>query len=208
MTEAEAKAIITADVSRETCDRLMAFADLLQKWQSSINLISASTLPFLWRRHILDCAQLMQHIPRTASRWLDLGSGGGFPGLVCAAIAHERFPALEITLVESDQRKATFLREAARIMGLKVIVHCARVSDVPSQNADIISARALAPLPRLFEMAYAHYADGGICLFQKGARYPSEIRDSQKHWHFAYEALASVTAPESVVLRIEKLRHV
>lgn len=208
MTEAEAKALMAADVSRETCDRLAAFADLLQRWQNSINLISASTLPFLWRRHILDSAQLMSHVPRTASRWLDLGSGGGFPGLVCAAIAHERFPVLEFSLVESDQRKATFLREAARTMGLKAIVHCARVSDIPAQNADIISARALAPLPRLFQMAYAHYADGGICLFQKGERYPSEIRDSQKHWHFAYEAFASVTAPEAVVLRIKELRHV
>jgi 16S rRNA (guanine527-N7)-methyltransferase len=208
MTEADAKALIAGDVSRETCDRLVAFADLLLKWQNSINLIAASTIPSLWQRHILDSVQLMQHVPPTAQRWLDLGSGGGFPGLVCAAIAHERLPSLVVTLVESDQRKATFLREAARLMGLSVVVHSARISDIPNHNADIITARALAPLPRLFEMAYGHCADGGICLFQKGASYAAEIYEARMEWHFACEAFASVTAPDAVVLRIEKLRHV
>lgn len=208
MTEAEAKALIAFDVSRETFDRLAVYAELLVKWQSTINLIAASTIPSIWRRHMLDSAQLMQYVPPSASRWLDIGSGGGFPGLVCAAIARERFPSLEVALVESDQRKATFLREAARIMELSVVVHSVRVAEIPTHDADVVSARALAPLPCLLDMTYTHLAKGGVGLFQKGAGYVAEICEAQKEWHFAYKAFPSVTAPAAVVLRIEDLRHV
>ena len=208
MTEDEAKATIAAIVSRETLERLTVFATVLIKWQAKINLVSPSTIPALWTRHMLDSAQLMQHIPKNASRWLDLGSGGGFPGLVCAAIAQDYHPSLQIALVESDQRKAAFLREAARQMDVSVVVHGCRIADLPPHRADVLSARALAPLPELFDMAHIHLASSGICLFQKGARYDVECEAAKQTWHFVYDMIPSVTDKAAVVLRIKELHHV
>jgi 16S rRNA (guanine527-N7)-methyltransferase len=208
MTEDEATATIASAVSRETLERLTIFATLLIKWQAKINLVSPSTIPALWTRHMLDSAQLMQHIPANASRWLDLGSGGGFPGLVCAAIAHDHHPSLQITLVESDQRKAAFLREAARQMGISAAVHCCRIADLPPHMADVLSARALAPLPFLLDMAHIHLATSGICLFQKGARYGEECEAAKQTWHFNYDIIPSVTDEAAVVFRIKELHHV
>lgn len=208
MTEDEAKATIASIVSRETLERLTIFATLLIKWQAKINLVSPSTIPTLWTRHMLDSAQLMQHIPANASRWLDLGSGGGFPGLVCAAISHDHHPSQQIVLVESDQRKAAFLREAARQMGISVAVHGCRIADLPPHRADVISARALAPLQILLDMACIHLATSGICLFQKGARYDVECEAAKQTWQFVYDMIPSVTDEAAVVLRIKELRHV
>ena len=208
MTEEQARAAIAADVSRETLERLSLYAAFLVKWQKKINLIAPSTIPAIWSRHLLDSAQLMKHAPADAQRWLDLGSGAGFPGLVCAAIAHESRPLLQVSLVESDQRKAAFLREAARQMGLSVVVHGLRVADVPPHSADVISARALAALTDLCDMAHPHLAPNGICLFQKGARHADEVEVAQSKWHIAYEIIPSVTDPDAVVMRIERLRHV
>lgn len=208
MTEDEAKATIAAIVSRETLERLTVFATVLIKWQAKINLVSPGTIPALWTRHMLDSAQLMQHIPKNASRWLDLGSGGGFPGLVCAAIAQDHHPSLQIALVESDQRKAAFLREAARQMGVPVVVHGCRIADLPPHRADVLTARALAPLPELFDMAHIHLASSGICLFQKGARYDVECEAAKQTWHFVYDMIPSLTDKAAVVLRIKELHHV
>lgn len=205
MTDDEAKAALAADVSRETLERLCVYADLLIKWQQKINLVSPMTIPAIWSRHMLDSAQLFKHAPSQAKRWLDLGSGGGFPGLVCAAIAHEHRPALHIALVESDQRKATFLREAARHMGLSVAVHGCRVAALPPHAADIVSARALAPLHDLCDMAHFHLAPNGICLFQKGARHAEEVEIAKRGWHLDYKIFPSVTEPDAVVMRIERL---
>lgn len=208
MTEEEARAAIAADVSRETLERLSAYAALLVKWQKKINLVAPSTIPLMWSRHILDSAQLLQHMPPGANRWLDLGSGGGFPGLVCAAIAHDRHPMLRVSLVESDQRKAAFLREAARQMGLSVMVHGSRINDLPPHAADVVSARALASLSDLCSMAHVHLAPHGICLFQKGARHADEVEIAKGKWHITYDIIPSVTDPDAVVMRIERLRHV
>lgn len=208
MTEDEARAAIAADVSRETLERLSVYAALLVKWQKKINLIAPSTIPMVWSRHMLDSAQLLRYMPPGAVRWLDLGSGGGFPGLVCAAIAHERHPMLRVSLVESDQRKAAFLREAARHMGLSVTVHSNRIADLPPQAADVVSARALASLSDLCDMAYVHLSSQGICLFQKGARHADEVEVAQGKWHITYDIIPSVTEPDAVVMRIERLRHV
>lgn len=207
MTEDEAKAVLAARVSRETLARLQTYADLLVKWQKTINLVAPSTLPQLWSRHILDSAQLMAQVPPQATRWLDLGSGGGFPGLVCAAIAGETQPRLHLSLVESDQRKAAFLREAARQMGLAVTVIARRIEDLPPTPSDIISARALAPLAQLCAHAAPHLVSGGICLFQKGARHAEELATARQGWHMNCTAIPSVTDAEAVILRIEQLSH-
>lgn len=207
MTEAEAKSALAGDVSRETLERLTIYADLLIKWQKKINLVAPSTIPMIWSRHMLDSAQLFAYAPAHAAYWLDIGSGGGFPGLVCAAIAADHRPNLKVALVESDQRKATFLREAARHMGLSVTVHGCRINDLDAQGADVVSARALAPLRNLCEMAHVHLGADGICLFQKGVRYVDELEIAKHDWHFNHDIFQSVTEADAVVMRIERLQR-
>lgn len=207
MIEADAKSALAGDVSRETLERLSIYADLLIKWQKKINLVAPSTIPMIWSRHMLDSAQLCAYAPPHAAHWLDIGSGGGFPGLVCAAIAAERMPSTQVALVESDQRKATFLREAARHMGLSVTVHGCRIDALTPQGADIVSARALAPLPNLCEMAHFHLGVDGICLFQKGVRYADELEMAKHDWHFSHDIFPSVTDADAVVMRIERLQR-
>ena len=207
MTEEEAKAALAARVSRETLDRLEVYAALLVKWQRTINLVSPNSLPHLWARHMLDSAQVMDHAPDGAGTWADLGSGGGFPGLVCAAIAAERSPGLVVNLVEADLRKAAFLRETARQMGLRVGVFSRRIEDMPPQSADVVSARALAALPILCAHAHRHLAEGGVALFQKGARYLEELETARRDWQMEVTVIPSVTDAEAVLLRIERLTH-
>lgn len=207
MTEEEAKAALAARVSRETLDRLETFAQALVKWQKAINLVSPTTLPQLWLRHILDSAQVFDQVPEAATRWIDFGSGGGFPGLVCAAIAAEKRPDLKITLVESDARKGAFLREAARQMGVNVEVLTRRIEDVSPSNSDIVSARALAPLNTLCAYALPHLSPGGICLFQKGARHAEELETARQDWQMDVTTIPSVTDLDAVLLKVENLRH-
>jgi 16S rRNA (guanine527-N7)-methyltransferase len=207
MTEDEAKAALAARVSRETLNRLELYAQLLEKWQAAINLVSPSTLPHIWLRHMLDSAQVFDHVPEAATRWIDFGSGGGFPGLVCAAIAAEKRPDLQIKLVESDLRKGAFLRETARQMGISVGVLTRRVEDARPSNSDIVSARALAPLATLCRYAHPHLAPGGICLFQKGARHAEELETARQDWQMDVTTIPSVTDPDAVLLKLENLRH-
>jgi 16S rRNA (guanine527-N7)-methyltransferase len=207
MTEEEAKAALAERVSRETMERLELYAQLLTKWQGAINLVSPATLSQVWLRHVLDSAQVYDHAPDTALRWIDFGSGGGFPGLVCAAIAAEKRPDLQITLVESDLRKGAFLRETARQMGVRIGVLTRRVEDVRPANADVVSARALAPLATLCRYALPHLAPGGICLFQKGARHAEELETARRDWQMDVTTIPSVTDPDAVLLKLENLRH-
>jgi 16S rRNA (guanine527-N7)-methyltransferase len=151
------------DVSRETLTRLETYAALLTKWTRRINLVSAASLPDLWHRHIADSAQLLAFRP-PARLWLDLGSGAGFPGLVVAILT----PDLHVRLVESDQRKCAFLRRVAEDTGTTVDIVPCRIETLPPQSADVISARALAPLTQLLAHAEKHLAPDGIGLFPKG----------------------------------------
>lgn len=208
MTEDEAKATLSGRVSRETFARLELYAGLLEKWQKTINLVSAGTLPQLWVRHMVDSAQVIAQAPDDARTWLDLGSGGGFPGLVCAAIAAETHPGLKIDLVEADLRKAAFLREAARQMGLSVGVFSRRIEDLPPQSADVVSARALAPLVNLCGYAHRHLSEKGVALFQKGARHLEELETARQGWQMDVTVTPSVTDADAVLLRIENLTHV
>lgn len=176
------------------------FAALVQQWSPRINLVSRASLPHLWTRHILDSAQLYTCASGGAEHWLDLGSGAGFPGLVCAILATDQQPALRVTLVESDQRKCTFLRTVARDLGLDVTIHSSRIEALPPQHADIISARALAPLPALFRLAAPHAEAGTVFLFPKGARHHEEIAEARAHWRFTVEARPSITDPSARIL--------
>lgn len=188
------------DVSRETRRQLEILVETLEKWQKAINLVGKTTLDGAWKRHILDSAQVVPLIPAEAKTLADLGSGGGFPGLVIAAMR----PDLEVTLIESDARKAAFLGEAGRKMGLtkapKLVIK--RIEVAPPANAEVVTARALAPLAQLLEWSDRHRMDTAICLFHKGKGWQAEVDEAKKKWDFSPEAFASVTDRDAVLLRI------
>lgn len=198
-----------ADVSRETAARLSAYAGLLRKWNPAINLVARSTLDDLEARHIADSAQLFDLAPPDARHWVDLGSGGGFPGLVIAILAAGRPHGLRVTLIESDQRKAAFLRTVARELGLdNVSVLDTRIEDTPPQRADVLSARALAPLAALLAFTERHLAPGGTALFPKGARADEELDAALASWRFEVQKIPSGTDPQAVILKIGGIARV
>lgn len=191
-------------VSRETLTRLQTYADELVRWNRAINLIAPGSVKHLWSRHFLDSWQLMDLASGQAGDWIDLGSGGGFPGLVVAACQ-----TLPVTLIESDQRKCIFLRETARKMGVDVTVLNRRIEGVESASAGIISARALAALPRLFELAHPFCTPSTRLLLLKGQDVAAELTEATKYWTFELEQHPSLSDPRGVILSIGKLeRHV
>lgn len=199
---------IVPDVSRETTDRLIAFEDLFRKWSSAINLASPSTLADLWNRHILDSAQILPLAPE-ATRWLDLGSGGGFPGIVTACFLKE-CPGASIDLVESAGKKAAFLRTAAGHVGVPARVHAARIEAMwdKIETPQVITARALASLNVLFDLAEPWLSNGSKALFQKGRDYQREIDESRVGWSFDLVQHESAIDNNSVILEISNLRRI
>ena len=191
-------------VSRETFGRLETMVETLLRWQKAINLVGRATLDDVWGRHILDSAQLIPLIPATAKSLADLGSGGGFPGLVLAALQ----PELDVTLIEADARKAAYLGEAARRMGLakqpKIVI--SRIEAAPPSKADIVTARAVAPLGQLLAWADGHRLDPAICLFHKGKGWQGELTEAMKDWEIECTPQASVTDSDAVILRIGSYR--
>lgn len=184
-------------VSRETLDRLQAYAALLVKWQKAINLVGSKTLPDLWGRHFLDSAQLLPLLPENTTRLVDLGAGAGFPGLVLAILG-----VPEVHLVESDARKGTFMREAARAAGVKVTVHTARIEQAAAFPADVVTARALAPLDALFGYAARFWGPATTGLFLKGETAEGELTAAAEYWTFAAERFQSRSDAAGVVLRV------
>ena len=185
-------------VSRETIGRLVIYADLLKTWQKTINLVAPSTLPEIWPRHMADSAQLLPMAPKGALKWLDLGSGAGFPGLVLALLLAETGQA-RVTLVESDNRKAAFLREVARKCGVAVDILCGRIES-PSTHAkvgkvDVVTARALAPLSHLLGLAHPFFTKNTNGLFLKGQDVEGEIKSARANWSFSAELVPSCTNP-------------
>lgn len=194
-------------VSRETIQTLEAFEALVRRWNPVINLVSKASLPELWSRHITDSAQLLALCPLGAVRWYDLGSGGGFPGIVIAALSKELQPQLKVSLVEADLRKATFLRESCRALALNAEVHSERIESLAPANADVLSARALAPLTDLLAYADQHLADSGVALFPKGNQYESELIDARKAWSFDVDPVPSLLDNKSAILEIRNVRR-
>jgi len=190
-------------VSRETCERLVRYAAVLGKWNPSINLVSASTLSQIWSRHFLDSAQILALCGPAEGLWADLGSGGGFPGLVIAILAAETAPGLAVTLVESDARKAAFLATVLRETGARASILAARSQDISPLNARFLSARALAPLPQLLAHAARHLAPDGRAYFPKGARWRQELAAARQNWAFDAVAHPSKTDRSAVVLEIK-----
>jgi 16S rRNA (guanine527-N7)-methyltransferase len=191
------------NVSRETRVRLDAIVSQLRKWQARINLVAPSTMAEIESRHVKDSLQLAALAPE-ATRWVDLGSGGGFPGLVVAAVLADR-PDARMTLIESNAKKCAFLRETARVAGLPVMVICERIEvAVPALKGsyDVVSARALAPLSQLLDYAEPLLATGTIGLFPKGQDVDDELQSALQAWNLAYDLIQSSTEDSARIVRV------
>ncbi len=199
---------ILRNVSRETSDALKCYVALLLKWNPRINLVSRSTLDEVWTRHIQDSVQLFDLAQKDSTHWVDIGSGGGFPGIVIAILAAEKKPDLQVTLVESDQRKSTFLRQVLRETGIAATVVSERIEATKSLAATTLSARALSDLATLCTYADRHLAKGGSALFPKGANWKKELPAAQAAWSFSLVTHTSQTDPNAVILQIGELAHV
>lgn len=189
-------------VSRETLERLTAYAELLVKWQARINLVGPDTIPNLWQRHFLDSAQVFPILPQPIHRLVDMGCGAGFPGLVLAVMG-----VPDVHLIESDARKCAFLREAARVTGTSVTVHNARIEMVPPLAADLVTARALAPLDKLLGWAERHLLPEGHCVFLKGRGVEDELTAASKEWNITFERFPSQTDPLAAILHLKEVRR-
>jgi 16S rRNA (guanine527-N7)-methyltransferase len=196
---------VAGAVSRETLARLEAFEAEFRKWAARIKLAAPSTLGSLWSRHILDSAQLFP-LAEDATEWLDLGSGGGFPGAVIAILLTERKSG-HIELVESNNKKAAFLKSVLGGLGAPATVHVCRIEDASGRvrRPQIVTARALAPLPRLLELARPWLEEGATGLFHKGREYAAEIAESRDAWRFDLIEHRSRVDPASRILAVSHL---
>jgi 16S rRNA (guanine527-N7)-methyltransferase len=189
-------------VSRETIERLDAFVALLLQWQAKTNLVAPSTLPQLWSRHIVDSLQLFSIAPHLGT-WIDLGSGGGFPGIVIACALEA--PHSEVHLVERNGKKAAFLREALRVTGAPGIVHLGEIADFVdsfSQVPDYITARALAPLKVLIALSAPLIERGATALFLKGQDVEAELTEAAKYWNVRHRLHLSLTSQGSFIVEV------
>jgi len=190
----------------EQMERLRAYLELLERWQSKINLVGRATLDDAWRRHVLDSAQLVRYLPETAGpaprAIADMGSGAGFPGLVLAILG-----AGDVQLIESDGRKAAFLAEARRVTEAPAAVHRCRIEDYAGPAADVVTARALAPLADLLSLAEAVAGPGARALFPKGRSWAAELTEAQTLWHIEHVHHPSLADAAGAVLEIHAFRR-
>jgi len=202
------RGLLELDVSRETLDALKYFEDLVVLWNPAINLISNSSVSDLWSRHIVDSAQLFLFTLPDEGLWLDVGSGGGFPGIVVSIVAKELAPSLRVVLVESDNRKCVFLRTVIRGLGLSVKVINDRIENVKLDDVVYLSARALRNLNSLLFIVENNVSRETVCVFPKGRSYKKELVESQKNWKFDYNLIDSNTSEDSKVIVLKGLERV
>ena len=189
------------NVSRETIDKFRAYLTLLEKWQARINLVANSTLAEAWQRHILDSGQLAAFYPPQTKNIMDVGSGAGFPGLVLAIMG-----GVTVDLVESDQRKAVFLSTVIRELDLPAKVHNQRIETLPQLLPDVITARALAPVPKLLKLIENQLSPESVCLFLKGAAVQDELTNLQTYSTMDATTHPSLSGPTGVVLELKNSR--
>jgi 16S rRNA (guanine527-N7)-methyltransferase len=197
------------DVSRETLDKLAIYEALLRKWQKTINLVGDSTLNNIWQRHFLDSAQLLNFFPKKAIRFVDFGSGGGFPVLVYALLLADKKPqkAYEIHAIESDSRKTAFMREVVRSCQLDVRVHTSRIEQIAAIRADVITARALAPLDTLLTYMRPFTTNDTTCLFLKGQTAEEEIAKLGRKRQMDITLYPSISDPSGHIVEIKNIRE-
>lgn len=187
------------DVPRETLAKLDIYAAMLVEWQSRLNLVGPATLPKLWERHILDSAQLLDHLPTAGPlKWIDVGSGAGFPGLVIAMMRDD----VALTLVESREKKCAFLRAVVDACGLggRVTVLSQRIESLPSARFDVISARALASLTQLFDWGLRFAESDTRWILPKGASVDDELAEARKKFSFSVNLQPSITDPAARIV--------
>lgn len=196
-------------VSRETIDKLLIYAQLLEHWQSAVQLVAPSTLANLWQRHFADSAQLLHFSPPKVESWIDMGSGAGFPGLIVAVLARDPLSCFKISrviLIESDTRKAAFLREVARQLGVAVDISVGRIETATTQakvgKGDVISARACAPLVELFGYIYPYWKPKTVGLFLKGAEVKEEINKAYQRFNFELDLKPSTSDLRGQIVKI------
>ena len=194
--------------SRETIEKLQLYEDELKRWQKAVNLVAPGTLDQIWHRHFADSAQLAQLIPKSATHLVDVGSGGGFPGLVLAILLRER-RGLKVTLVESDNRKAAFLRETARRIKIPVEIMSTRIESNASvkklNSVDTVTARAFAPLDRLLGLVFPVFSRQTVGIFLKGRDFDREIALARQSWAFDVELRESKTDPDGRIVVVRDL---
>jgi len=191
-------------IADDVLGRLTVYLGLLEKWQQRMNLVGAATMADPWRRHMLDSAQLVRLLPETAETILDLGSGAGFPGMVLAILGRH-----QVHLVESNKRKSAFLEAINRETGAGAKIHTVRAEAMEPMTADVVTARACAPLDRLLGYAEPFLEKGGMCLFHKGRGAELELTESAKRWSMNANRIESLSDPAGVILRLERItrRH-
>jgi 16S rRNA (guanine527-N7)-methyltransferase len=202
---AQAIALNRDSVSRETWERLDGLVERLLQVQQHTNLVANSTLPHVWTRHVADSLQLLELVPG-ATRWIDLGSGAGFPGLVIAC-ALAGVAGAEVHLVESIQKKANFLRDCTNALGIPAIVHARRIEDFSRINKrafDVVTARAVAPLDKLIGYAIPLLKRGGVGLFPKGQDVEAELTTASKSWTIEADLIPSKTDPRGRIVRVHR----
>ena len=196
------------NVSDQALEKLRTYAEMTAKWTVRINLIAKSTITDIWGRHIEDSARVALHMPQNPQIWADFGSGGGFPGLVLAVIMQDRGWQTKLSLIESDQRKSTFLREVARVLSLPVEVRAERAELIAPMGADVVSARALASLDDLCGIWQRHGAENSLGLFPKGERWQEEVAQARQNWQFDLDAKDDPGHNGSAILLLRNLRRV
>ena len=199
------KFVKSLDVSRETLNGFYEYEALLSKWNEKINLVSKNTLVDIWERHFLDSGQIIKYVEASGKRWVDVGSGAGFPGLVVALLLRDRKIGCDLVLVEKNPKKSFFLKEVIRRLNLSVEVVNDNIDTLEPLNADILTARAFSELNNLIEIAFRHRKKEGICLFLKGENYRIELDKTLNYWFFDYDIVDSLSSSSGKIIRVKKI---
>ena len=193
------------NVSRETLNGFYEYETLLTKWNEKINLVSKNTLVDIWERHFLDSGQIIKHVEASGKRWVDVGSGAGFPGLVVALLLRDRKIDCNLVLVEKNPKKGFFLNEVIRKLNLNVEVVNDNIYTLEPLNADILTARAFSELNNLIEISFRHRKRNGLCLFLKGENYRFELDKTLNYWFFDYDIVDSLSNPSGKIIRVKNI---
>ncbi|MDC3067996.1 16S rRNA (guanine(527)-N(7))-methyltransferase RsmG [Paracoccaceae bacterium] len=193
------------NVSRETLSDLRVYEELLLKWAKKTNLVSKKALKDIWQRHFIDSGQLLNHIDFIGNRWVDIGSGAGFPGLLVKVIMRDRGIECDVVLVEKNKKKVFFLNEVRRRLGLDISIIDKDYEKINPLQADVLSARAVTDLNELLGIAHVHCKNEAVCLFLKGKNFKTELDKSFKNWIFDYDVFNSLSSCSGKIIRVKNI---